>query len=85
MQTRSKTRQLLQQQEVNQCLSTPPFDVFIDFDEASKAWRANKKPIKNGCYKYICSKETKSGNTCKREAITGCDFCKIHRKTLHRI
>ena len=84
MQTRSKTRQLLQQgQSVK--LTTAPFDVVIDFDEASEAWRANKKPVGNGCYKYICSKETSSGNRCKREAIAGCDFCKIHRKTINRI
>lgn len=87
MQTRSKTRQM-QQQQVQQGehfkLPTAPFEVDINFDEASQAWRANKKPVGNGCYKYICSKETKTGNQCKREALAGCEFCKIHRKTLYR-
>ena len=26
----------------------------IDFDEASAAWKKNKKSIGNGQYKYIC-------------------------------
>ena len=29
------------------------YEVNIDFDEASEAWRANKKYIGNGSYKYI--------------------------------
>jgi hypothetical protein len=32
------------------------YEVNIDFDEASEAWRANKKYIGNGCYKYITPK-----------------------------
>ena len=52
--------------------------VEIDFDEASTYWKANKKSIGNGQYKYICSKTTKSGNKCKRESIAGCDYCKQH-------
>lgn len=32
------------------------FEVNIDFDEASEAWRANKKYIGNGSYKYITPK-----------------------------
>jgi len=53
--------------------------VNINFDESSKAWKSNKKSIGNGCYKYICIKKTKSGNTCKRESLTGCEYCKIHK------
>ena len=29
------------------------YDVDIDFDEASEAWRANKKSIGNGMFKYV--------------------------------
>jgi len=43
MQTRSQTKyEALTKYEVN-----------IDFDGASKAWKANKKSIGNGQYKYI--------------------------------
>jgi hypothetical protein len=28
-------------------------DVIIDFDEASRAWRANKISLKNGCFAYV--------------------------------
>jgi hypothetical protein len=54
--------------------------VEIDFDEASRMWKANKKSIGNGSYKYICSQITKSGNECKRESLPGCDYCKQHFK-----
>ena len=29
------------------------YDVNIDFDEASDAWRANKKSVGNGMFKYV--------------------------------
>ena len=35
------------------------YAVEIDFDVASVAWKANKNPICNGCYKYICYKKQK--------------------------
>ncbi len=35
------------------------YEVDIDFDDASKAWRANKKSIGNGQYKYIRVKKSK--------------------------
>jgi len=28
------------------------FEVTIDFDAASRAWRNNKKVLKNGCFEY---------------------------------
>jgi hypothetical protein len=75
MQTRRQTRsQILYK-------FSAVFKVEINFDEASEAWKANKKSTGNGCYKYICSKKTKSGNCCKRESLAGCDYCKIHNKT----
>lgn len=30
----------------------PQYEITIDFDEASKAWRANKIPIGDGQFKY---------------------------------
>lgn len=35
------------------------YEVDIDFDDASKAWRANKKSIGNGQYVYIRVKKSK--------------------------
>jgi hypothetical protein len=57
------------------------YAVEIDFDGASTAWKANKKPTCNGCYKYICSHKTKAGKECKRESPIGCDLCKIHNNS----
>ena len=65
MNTRSKTNQLR-------------IKVDIDFDEASTAWRANKKPIKNGCFKYLCCQKTLSGNPCKRESLIKDIYCNQH-------
>jgi hypothetical protein len=48
------------------------YEVNIDFDEASEAWRANKKYIGNGSYKYITPKKntllnkTQNNNNTKR-------------------
>ena len=58
MQTRSQTKK-------------PRYEVNIDFDEASSAWRANKKSIGNGSYKYTCS-------LCKRMPTKGNDYCAHH-------
>jgi len=54
------------------------FEVIIDFDEASEAWRQNKKKQPNGCYKYVCMGITKKGDPCKRLALNVEDFCKMH-------
>ena len=35
------------------------YAVEIDFDDASIAWKENKKSTRNGCYKYICYKKQK--------------------------
>lgn len=71
MQTRSHTKQL----------KKPLFEVNINFEEASECWKANKKPIGNGCYHYICLQKTKSGNSCKRKPEQNSDFCKVHSKS----
>jgi hypothetical protein len=72
MNTRSQTKKM--NLNANKVLYT----VEINFDEAINAWRANKKCIGNGHYKYICIQKTKTGNPCKRESLKFCDHCKIH-------
>lgn len=72
MQTRSQTRSLAQVREpvikpVIKLVKEPViiknpvqlYEVDIDFDDASKAWRANKKSIGNGQYVYIREKKSK--------------------------
>jgi hypothetical protein len=76
MQTRSQTNLLLK--KVEQKL--PLLKVDIDFDEASKAWKSNKKSTGNGCYKYICTKITKTGKQCKNDSIRNCEYCRFHNK-----
>ena len=56
------------------------YEVKIDFDESSIAWRANKKNMGNGHFKYKCLQKTQTGNDCKREALQGLDTCKCHSK-----
>ena len=63
-QTKSETKQL--------------YEVNIDFDEASEAWRANKKSIGNGTYKYICAKRCKNNKLCTGKCLHGEDYCKTH-------
>ena len=70
MQTRSQTQKQTNHQ--------PLYEVFIDFDEATREWKENKKSIGNGCYRYCCLQKTKQGKPCKREACPGTDYCKIH-------
>ena len=55
-------------------------EVNIDFDEASSAWRSNKKPVGDGTFKYICCGITKTGNKCVREPLQNSEYCKIHTK-----
>ena len=58
------------------------YEVNIDFDDASSAWRSNKKSIGGGCYKYICEAKTQTGNNCNRQVISGCAYCKTHSKLM---
>ena len=46
------------------------FEVDIDFDEASLAWRSNKKSLGSGHYKYVCIKTKRK---CKRETCVYCN------------
>jgi len=59
-------------------LVQPFLKVEVDFDESSKAWKANKKSMGNGCYKYICTKLTKTGKQCKNNTVLGCEYCRFH-------
>ena len=54
------------------------YEVNIDFDEASKAWRANKKSIGNGNYKYLCLKKNKKNTNCLNKCLPWVDYCKCH-------
>jgi hypothetical protein len=56
------------------------YTVDIDFDEASEAWRANKKSMPNGMFKYICGCKTKSGSKCMRLPKTDHKYCATHIK-----
>ena len=58
------------------------YEVDIDFDDASAAWRMNKKSTGGGCYKYICEAKTQLGNHCLREPMLGCTYCKTHNKSI---
>lgn len=73
MNTRSQTKKM------NLIINKDLYTVEINFDEAIDAWRANKKSIGNGHYKYICLQKTKTGNQCKRESLKFCDHCKMHQ------
>jgi hypothetical protein len=49
----------------------------IDFDEASLAWRANKKHLGNGQFKYVCP-VVKDFLRCGRNVMKGCMTCRLH-------
>jgi hypothetical protein len=54
-------------------------EVNIDFDEASRAWRENKRSSGNGCYKYVCSGIiAKTGMKCEKVVKMGCAYCSVH-------
>lgn len=56
------------------------YEVNIDFDAASEAWKANKRSIGNGSYKYVCLKRTKNNNFCNCKCLPGKDYCSKHMK-----
>lgn len=49
------------------------YEVSIDFDEASIAWRANKLLVGEGHYAYKC-------DSCNRRKAPGSDLCRAHRR-----
>jgi hypothetical protein len=54
------------------------YEVNIDFDEASRAWRSNKKSMGNGQYKYVCISE-KVGIKCGKVCYKDLSCCWQHR------
>jgi hypothetical protein len=64
MQTRSQTQQI--------------YEVNIDFDDASNAWKQNKKYMGNGTYKYICPQMKKDGSKCGKSCYKNSDLCWHH-------
>ena len=58
------------------------YDVIIDFDAASAAWKENKRSIGNGSYKYICCILNKNGKKCGTKCLSGEIYCKTHYKKL---
>ena len=53
-------------------------ELVIDFDNASKMWRANKTSIGNGSFKYVCGALRKDGGKCLNKPRDGKDYCHIH-------
>ena len=52
----------------------------IDFDYASKCWRANKKYLGSGIFKYKCNHISKTtGKYCKHKRFSSI-YCKYHCK-----
>jgi hypothetical protein len=80
MQTRSQTQQSLEKIVPKSCQHPLFGKVDIDFDDASKCWKLNKKSIGNGCYKYICTKIIKTGKQCKNDSLRNCEWCRFHNK-----
>lgn len=63
-------------------LTLPPiqkYSVDIDFDEASRLWRSNKRLTGEGHFSYLCRATTKSGKSCNKCAVGGTDYCGMHR------
>lgn len=50
------------------------YEVDIDFDEASRAWRSNKLLVGEGHFAYKCA-------SCNRRAVKGSEMCGIHRRS----
>lgn len=86
MQTRSQTRAKISEKvgvmptesNVSVGILRKELEVNIDFDEASRAWYMNKKPMPNSMCKYICMGKTKTGEPCKRNPIQWQNYCCVH-------
>ena len=80
MQTRSQTKLSDNQQSImDHCLEVKDcLEVNIDFDDASNAWKQNKKYMGNGTYKYICPNLKKDGTNCGKSCYKNSDLCWHH-------
>ena len=56
-----------------------PYEVNIDFDDASKVWRANKVPVgmSKSVFSYVCGAPKKNGEPCKAPPYC---WCSSYRK-----
>ena len=53
----------------------------IDFDAASAAWRANKRPVKGGAFEYRCVYIHSNGKACHyAQRGTFSQYCKKHQR-----
>ena len=75
MQTRSQT--IIQTQILKKNVL---YEVNIDFDEASIAWKMNKKYVGNGTYKYVCPVIKTDSIQCGNKCYKSSEYCWIHRK-----
>lgn len=57
----------------------------IDFDEASRAWRLNKKYLGNGVFRYKCRHfSVNKQKYCDNKLQAGSVYCKYHAKVYNR-
>jgi hypothetical protein len=56
------------------------YEVSIDFDGASEAWKQNKISIGNGSYRYLCKKRGIRNNICIKKCLQGEEYCCVHLK-----
>ena len=54
------------------------YEVDIDFDDASEAWKQNKLSIGNGSYRYLCKKRGIRNNICIKKCLQGEEYCCVH-------
>jgi hypothetical protein len=47
--------------EDERLFKAPIYEVNIDFDAASLAWRENKRVLENGCFEYVRRYNLRSG------------------------
>ena len=76
-----QTRSQLKQENVS-IHKAQPYEVDIDFDEASEAWKANKISIGNGSYRYACANKSAKNCKCLKKCLPGEIYCKTHYKPL---
>jgi hypothetical protein len=55
-----------------------PSEPMIDFDDASACWRANKKHLGNGMFKYVCPYMKDDNQRCGRNVKNGNMTCHYH-------
>jgi hypothetical protein len=66
------------QSKIEQQKDKSLYEVNIDFDEASEAWKENKLSQGNGTYRYRCLMPGKNGGKCIKKCLPTEDFCLVH-------